>query len=167
MALPKRFSEVIFTLRTDDANTFKNHAITVQNSNIEVMPEYFSGSSYKESIGGKRISDVRGFRVKFNLSYGASNQADGFQNLFNDLITAFKDGTVNIDGTDETFTQLDVAVNGTRIKPDDSGSFTPFILEDLSYTQTYRNQIGRFVPSITLCSESIITSIPETLQGTL
>jgi len=167
MALPKRFTDVTFTLRTDDSNTFKNHAITVQNSSIEITPEYFSGSSYKESIGGKRISDVRGFRVKFNLSYGASSQANGFQEFFNDVIKAFRDGTVTISSTEETFTQLDIAVNGTRIKPDDSGAFTPFILEDLSYTQTYRDQIGRFVPSITLCSESIIPSIPETLEGVL
>jgi len=167
MALPKRFTEVTFTLRTDDAQKFNSHTLTVQNSNIEVTPEYFSGSAYKESIGGKRISDVRGFRVKFNLSYGASSQPNGFQEFFNDIIQAFRDGTVDVDSSTETFTQLDVAVNGTRIKPDDSGSFTPFVLEDLSYTQTYIDQIGRFIPSIEICSESIIPSIPETLQGVL
>lgn len=162
MALPKRLDTVVFKIHQQGAAAVE-YAVTTQNVNFEVTPEYFSGSSYKESIGGKRISDIRGFRVKISLSYGASNQADDYQNLFNDLLSIFRDGSVF--STGGTFD----STNGLKIRVGLSGTLlaSRFIIEDLSYTQTYRDQIGRFVPSITLCSESIITSIPDSLEGVL
>jgi len=81
MALPKRQTEVGFRFVGD--TTFSK-TVKLNNSNIEVTPEYFSGSAYKESVGGKRISDVRGFRVKINLSYNASSEANTFHELFNE-----------------------------------------------------------------------------------
>jgi hypothetical protein len=60
------------------------------------------------------------------------------------------------DGTSDAIT-----INAT------SSSFMSFIPEDMSYTQTYSNQIGRFVPSITLVSETLMPTIPEELQGVL
>jgi len=159
MALPKRQTTTDFIF--DGTRTF-SHQVVINNANIEVTPEYFSGSSYKESIGGKRISDVRGFRVKITLSYNASSEPNKFQELFNDLLSAFRDGSTSTGGA---FTQLLISF-GNEIRQDNDSSI-PFVLEDLSYTQTYRDQIGRFVPSITVCSENILTSIPETLQGVL
>lgn len=159
MALPKRQTEVGFRFVGD--TTFSK-TVKLSNSNIEVTPEYFSGSAYKESVGGKRISDVRGFRVKINLSYNASSEANTFQELFNELISAFRDGTTSQGGN---FTRL--TINFGSVLEDASSAEIPFVLEDLSYTQTYRDQIGRFVPSITVCSENILTSIPEDLQGVL
>jgi hypothetical protein len=159
MALPKRQTEVGFRFVGD--TTFSK-TVKLSNSNIEVAPEYFSGSAYKESVGGKRISDVRGFRVKINLSYNASSEANTFQDLFNELLSAFRDGTTSQGGN---FTRLTISFGGV-LEEDDSTDI-PFVLEDLSYTQTYRDQIGRFVPSITVCSENILTSIPEDLQGVL
>lgn len=149
MALPKQFTEATFRL---DKTVDITHTVKIQNSSIDITPEYFSGSSYKESIGGKRISDIRGFRVKINLSYNASSQPSEFRSLFNDLLSAFRDGT-DFDG-------LYISIEGTELS-------SKFILEDLTYTQSYNNQIGRFVPSITLCSESIVSSIPSNLQGVL
>lgn len=151
MALPKQITSVAFRFVG-----IIETSVNPQDVNIEVTPEYFSGSSYKESIGGKRISDIRGFRVKVSLNYQASNEGNTYQELFNDMLDAFRDGTV--DGT--AFTSLQIKVNGTNLGQN-------FILEDLSYTQTYRNQIGRFVPSVTLCSEGLISSIPDTLEGVL
>lgn len=151
MALPKKITSVEF-----DFVDIKQTSVNPQDINIEVTPEYFSGSSYKETIGAKRISDIRGFRVKVSLNHQASNQANTYQGLFNDMLEAFRDGEV--DGT--AFTSLQIEVNGTNLGQN-------FILEDLSYTQTYRNQIGRFVPSVTLCSEGVISSIPDTLEGVL
>jgi len=159
MALPRTQTTTEFIF--DGTSTF-SHEVKINNANIEITPEYFSGSAYKESIGGKRISDVRGFRVKINLSYNASSEPDTFQDLFNDLISAFKDGNTSTGGT---FSQLLIGFGGEI--QDDSNNGIPFVLEDLSYTQTYRNQIGRFVPSITICSENILTSIPEDLEGVL
>jgi len=151
MALPKQITSLVFNF-VDIGET----SVNPQDVNIEVTPEYFSGSSYKETIGAKRISDIRGFRVKVSLNYQASNEGNTYQELFNDMLEAFRDGTV--DGT--AFTSLQIKVNGTSLGQN-------FILEDLSYTQTYRNQIGRFVPSVTLCSEGLISSIPDTLEGVL
>jgi len=151
MALPKQITSLVFNF-VDIGET----SVNPQDVNIEVTPEYFSGSSYKETIGAKRISDIRGFRVKVSLNYQASNEGNTYQELFNDMLEAFRDGTVG--GT--AFSSLQIKVNGTSLGQD-------FILEDLSYTQTYRNQIGRFVPSVTLCSEGLISSIPDTLEGVL
>jgi len=159
MALPRTQSTVGFRF-VGDTNFSKT--VKINNANIEITPEYFSGSAYKESIGGKRISDVRGFRIKINLSYNASSEPDTFQDLFNELLSAFRDGTTSQGGN---FTRLTISFGGV-LEEDDSTDI-PFVLEDLSYTQTYRNQIGRFVPSITVCSENILTSIPEDLQGVL
>lgn len=151
MALPRQVTSVVFNFVG-----IKETSVKPQDVNIEVTPEYFSGSSYKETIGAKRISDIRGFRVKVTLNYQASNQADTYQSLFNDMLEAFRDGTVG--GT--SFTSLQVKVNGTSLGQN-------FILEDLSYTQTYRNQIGRFIPSVVVCSEGLISTIPDTLEGIL
>jgi len=162
MALPKRIDTIVFKIHQqgDDA---VEYAITTQDVNFEITPEYFSGSSYKESIGGKRISDIRGFRVKVTLSHNASNQPNTYQELFNDLLGIFDSGTLQSTGGDFDTT------NGLKLRVGLSGDLLPtkFILEDLSYTQTYRNQIGRFVPSITICSEDILTSIPDDLEGVL
>lgn len=151
MALPKQITSLVFNFVG-----IGETSVNPQDVNIEVTPEYFSGSSYKETIGAKRISDIRGFRVKVSLNYQASNEGNTYQELFNDMLEAFRDGTVG--GT--AFTSLQIKVNGTSLGQN-------FILEDLSYTQTYRNQIGRFVPSVTLCSEGLISSIPDTLEGVL
>ena len=151
MALPKQITSVAFRFVG-----IIETSVNPQDVNIEVTPEYFSGSSYKETISAKRISDIRGFRVKVSLNYQASNEGNTYQGLFNDMLDAFRDGSV--DGT--AFTSLQIKVNGTNLGQN-------FILEDLSYTQTYRNQIGRFVPSVTLCSEGLISSIPDTLEGVL
>lgn len=159
MALPKRQTQVGFRFVGD--TTFSK-TVKLSNSNIEVTPEYFSGSSYKESVGGKRISDVRGFRVKVTLSYNASAEPDTFRELFNELVSAFRDGTTTSGGN---FTRLTVSFGG--VLEEDDTTEIPFVLEDLSYRQTYRDQIGRFVPSVTLCSENILTSIPEDLEGVL
>lgn len=178
MALPRQLTDLLIQFRTDSGTTYKYYTVTVQNSAFEIVPEYFSGSSYKESIGGKRISDIRGFRIKINLSYEASQESidkrevvsgvgtdssSTFREMFNDIVQAFKDDTINIDGTDETFTGLDIGINSdTSID-----GFRKFIVEDMSYTQTYRNQIGRFTPSITLCSEDIVTEIGADFEGVL
>lgn len=151
MALPRQVTSVAFNFVG-----IKETAVKPQDVSIEITPEYFSGSSYKETVGAKRISDIRGFRVNVSLDYQASNQGDVYQGLFNDMLEAFRDGTVG--GT--SFTSLQIKVNGTSLGQD-------FVLEDLSYTQTYRNQIGRFAPSITLCSDGVIDEIPDTLEGIL
>jgi len=151
MALPRQVTDVTFNFVG-----IKETAVKPQDVSIEITPEYFSGSSYKETVGAKRISDIRGFRVNVSLDYQASNEGDVYQGLFNDMLEAFRDGTVG--GT--SFTSLQVKVNGTSLGQN-------FVLEDLSYTQTYRNQIGRFAPSITLCSNGVIDEIPDTLEGIL
>jgi len=166
MALPKQIQSVDFKIHREgfSVNDAVEHTITTQNVNFEITPEYFSGSSYKESIGGKRISDIRGFRLKVTLTHDASNQPNTYQLLFNDLLGIFKDGTILSTQQNDTFDE----VNGLKIRiGGDLIDGTKFILEDLSYTQTYRNQIGRFVPSLTLCSEDILTFIPNDLEGVL
>jgi hypothetical protein len=161
MALPKQIDTIGFKIHQQGASAVE-YTITAQDVNFEITPEYFSGSSYKESIGGKRISDIRGFRLKVTLSHNASNQPNTYQELFNDLLGIFNDGELkSTSGTFDATNGLKIRVGGDLIDG------TRFVLEDLSYTQTYRNQIGRFVPSLTLCSEDILEEINEDLEGVL
>lgn len=189
MSLAKQAINVglLFLADTDTNNNRVEYKITIQNQDIQVLPEFFSGGAYDESIGGKRISNLRGYRVRVNLSFDASLEktqktigSNGvyfdstFRGLFNEVLSAFStDQIIETLPSSQNFTALKVRVHtdtgyGNAIPTfNGSASFMSFVPEDLSYNQTYTNQIGRFRPSITLVSETLLPNIPEELQGVL
>jgi hypothetical protein len=189
MSLAKQAINIglLFLADTDTANNRVEYQITVQNKDIQIVPEYFSGGPYDESIGGKRISNLRGYRVRINLSFDGSlektqKDANGtgsysdstFREMFNEIMSCFSAGQIiETLPASQNFTNMHVRVHtdtgyGNAIPIyEGSGSFMPFVPEDLSYQQTYTNQIGRFRPSITLVSETLMPNIPEELQGVL
>ena len=192
MSLAKQAINVglLFLADTDTDNNRVEYKITVQNKDIEVVPEFFSGGAYDESIGGKRISNLRGYRVRVNLSFDGSlektEKTNGsgnpytdstFREMFNEIMSCFSVGqiieTLSGSPASQNFTNMHVRVHtdtgyGNAIPIyEGSGTSMPFIPEDMSYTQTYTNQIGRFRPSITLVSETLMPNIPEELQGVL
>jgi len=189
MSLPKQSINVglLILADTDTNNNRVEYRLTVQNQDIEIVPEFFGGGSFDESIGGKRISNLRGYRVRINLGYNASREvtekkvtntggysASTYRDMFNELMACFSEGAILTSLTSsQTFGSLKVRIDQADGNSDaitinaTSSSFMSFIPEDMSYTQTYSNQIGRFVPSITLVSETLMPTIPEELQGVL
>lgn len=190
MSLPKQSVNVGLLFLADDSDTTNNrveYRIVVQNQDIEVVPEFFSGGAFDESIGGKRISNLRGYRIRINLSYQASREATEkkvgnaggyasatFRELFNEIMSCFSTDEILESLPDtQSFGSLKIRIDQADGTSDaiplsaGSGSFMSFIPEDMSYTQTYSNQIGRFVPALTLISETLTPNIPEQLQGVL
>ena len=184
LAKQARNLNLIFAADGTSANRVE-YAITIQNKDIQILPEYFSGGAFDESIGGKRISNLRGYRVRINLSFdgsleqtsktvGSGSATDStFRDMFNEIVSCFSTGQITESISNQTFSNMWVRVDNNAgsqnaiTKSATDGTFMPFVPEDLSYSQTYTNQIGRFRPSITLVSETLMPSIPEELEGVL
>ena len=185
MSLAKQATKLNILLTADGtASNRVEYEVAVQNKDIEITPEFFSGGAFDESIGGKRISNLRGYRVRINLSYdgaietaqktvGAGSATDStYREMFNEMMSCFSAGTITESVPNTTFDKMFVRVGtdaGQNAIPVSASNTTwmAFIPEDISYTQTYSNQIGRFRPSITLVSEDLMPSIPEELEGVL
>lgn len=189
MSLSKQAINVgLLFLGDGDANNRVEYKVIVQNKDIQIVPEFFAGGAFDESIGGKRISNLRGYRVRLTLSYDASREftekkvtngpvsytSSTFRDMFNEIMSCFSTGEIlETLPSSQVFSKLCLRIDqedgSQNVIPisDTDDSFMAFIPEDMSYTQTYSNQIGRFVPSITLVSETLMPSIPEELQGVL
>lgn len=189
MPLARQESDIYIILLSDNDDPVGlsfdrlSFQITLQNKDISITPEFYGGSSYDETIGAKRLSNLRGFRIGIDLSYNLSKEevikrdydASGaaspttstFREMFNEIMSAFRNGT--FDGGTKNFVKMIVSVgqsNGSHqeIRGDDANPIG-FVPSEMGYRQTYTNQIGRFIPSITLESEDLITDIRTELEG--
>lgn len=185
MSLAKQATKLNILLTADGTSSNRvEYEMTVQNKDIEIVPEFFSGGAFDESIGGKRISNLRGYRVRINLSYngaiettqkiiGTASAVDStYREMFNEIMSCFSTGTITESVPNTSFDKMYVRVEtnaGSNAIPISASNtdWMAFITEDMSYTQTYTNQIGRFTPSITLVSETLMPSIPSELEGVL
>ena len=186
MALAKKAIDVGVLLRaqshSNNASNSIEYAVTIQNKSIEIVPEFWSGSAYDEAISAKRISNLRGYRVKLSLDYNASRELtqravgnasatdSTFREMFNDIIYCFTNSEMPTSAN--TFVGLNFRVrtaSGQNVITASNTSilFMNFVPEDMSYTQQYSNQIGRFIPRMTFVSETLMPSIPQELEGVL
>lgn len=188
MALAKKSIDVGILLRADThpANSVE-YTISLQNKQIEIVPEFWSGGPSDESIGGKKISNLRGYRIKVDISYdgsreyaskvvGTASATDStFRAMFNDILYCFTNNEVA--DTSDDFVGLNLRIrtdSGQTVITDSNFAGTPqdptflnFVPENMSYTQQYSNQIGRFFPRISLVSEFLLPSIPSELEGVI
>lgn len=179
MALPKQLINCV--VEFDSASgTNKAYQLLLQNTDIKAVYEYFSGGPYDEAISGRRISNVRGLRLSVDFAYNAAREdsllsrvantsgagtSASFNSFFNDFYTHF----VTNNGQ---FVRLyfNATLSGLGALP---GSYVPLtnyfemVPTELTYQQTYRNQIGRFVPSISMTGRDLMTYIPNTIKGVL
>lgn len=133
-----------------DENTGQRYTINIQDYDIDIDPEFYTGSAYDEALSGKLRQNLRGLRPSVTLQYDRSIEADKIRDLFDDIITAFV--TNNADSV--TF------------YPDASKDDNfEVVLDDGSYRTSYSNTIGTFTPSIRLVALNEITSIPSYLEG--
>jgi hypothetical protein len=192
MSLAGKTSQLRIAIRANNdvgANTNRiEYYVTIQNKAISIEPEFYGGGAFDETIGAKRISNLRGFRVSIDLSYNMSQEkvrkveftngtqtsdtTSTFRDMFNEIMSAFRDGL--FDQESRVFSALNLYVN----QQGDSwvaiqeysgswpaGSFVKFIPTQMTYEQTYTSQIGRFRPSITLVAETLLTEIGPELEG--
>lgn len=131
------------------ANTL--YEIDVQQYNVDIDPEFYTGSAYDKALSGKLRQNMRGLRPRASLSYDQSLQSGVWGDLLGDIITAFV--TNNVDSI--TF------------HPDNNAKSNSFevVVDESSYSSRYTNTVGLFVPSLTLIALNEITSIPTYLQG--
>ncbi len=186
MALAKKSIDIGVLLRSaSHANNAANsieYTLTLQNKDIQIEPEFWGGSAFDETIGAKRISNLRGYRVSVNLNFNASREYASrtlgnasatnstYREMFNDVLYCFKNGEMPTSGN--TFVGLNLRIrtdSGQNVitQSNTSSSFLNFVPEEMSYNQQYSNQIGRFVPRMTFVSEVLLPNIPEELEGVL
>lgn len=133
-----------------DENTGQRYTIEIQNYNINIDPEFYTGSFADKAMSGKYRQNLRGLRPKVELQYQKSIQSSRMRDLFNDVITAF------VTNNEDSITFYPDA--------DETDNFE-VVLEAGQYGNNYSNQIGRFVPSLTLVSLNEITAIPSYLEA--
>lgn len=191
MALAKKSIDIGVLLRSashgDNAANSIEYTLTIQNKDIQIEPEFWGGGAFDETIGAKRISNLRGYRVRVNLNFNASREYASrvvgnasatdstYREMFNDVLYCFTNDEMPT--STNTFVALNLRVrtdSGQNVVTDTNfdgtlqeGTFLNFIPEDMSYNQQYSNQIGRFVPRMTFVSEVLMPSIPEELEGVL
>ena len=186
MALAGKTSQLRIALRANnDVSGNLNrieYYVTIQNKAISIDPEFYGGSAFDETIGAKRISNLRGFRISVDLSYNMSQEkvrkveytnnsvtsdtTSTFRDMFNEIMSAFRDNL--FDEETRVFEVLNLYVNqegDSWWAIQENGSFVPFIPTQMTYEQTYTSQIGRFRPSITLMAQTLVTEIEDGLEG--
>lgn len=177
MALPKQLITCVLEF---DGTVNKAYEFILQDTDITVKYEYWTGGAYDESIGGKRISNLRALRLDVNFGYQAARQdavlsrvanttgagtASDWASFFNDFFQHF-----NVNNGEnvklhfgETLDNLGSLPNGGTVSVD----YFTMVPTDVTYQQTYSNQIGRFVPKLSLTSQTLLEYIPTKLKGVL
>ena len=157
----------------------KAYEFVLQDTDIITKYEYWTGGAYDESIGGKRISNLRALRLDVNFGYQAARQdavlsrnanttgtgtTSDWASMFNDFFQHF-----NVNNGEnaklyfgETLSNLGALPNGNV-----SQDYFTMIPTEVTYQQTYSNQIGRFVPRLSLTSQTLLEYIPTKLKGVL
>lgn len=142
------FESIHFT--NGDENTGQRYTIDIQDYDINIDPEFYTGNFADKALSGKYRQNLRGLRPSVSLSYDRSLQSSRMRNLFNDIIVAFV--TNNADSI--TF------------YPDASKADNfEVVLENGSHSTSYASTIGTFSPSMSLVSLNEITTIPNYLEG--
>lgn len=176
MALPRQLTTCVVHF---DGTTNKAFEVLLQDTDITIEYEFWTGGPYDEAISGKRLSNLRALRLNVDFSYQAAREdslkartadvsGDGtsntFATFFNDFYQHF---SVN-NGENaklyfgETLANLGDLPNGTATQ-----DFFNVVPTELTYQQTYTNQIGRFVPRISVTGQDLLEYIPTKLIGVL
>lgn len=174
MALPKQLDKCVIEFGT---GTNVAYEFVLQDSDISIQAEYFGGGAFDEAIGGKRISNLRAFRVNVDMSYqaaredgvlkrtsntGGAGSSSNYASMFNETITHF---VTNQKESARLYFGKSLSQLGAL--PNASANYVTVVPTDMTYQQVYSSQVGRFVPRLSFTSQDLITSIPEHLKGVL
>ncbi len=109
-------------------------------------PQYEEYTDSVTSIGGRRYIDPAGTRKRIEINYDGNIDASVWADLINDILTHI------IDNGNQFF---DFYFDATKTTANDLVEVQP---EDIGYLVEYTNQIGQFVPSLTLIERDRTTS---------
>lgn len=161
------------------------YEVVVQDTDISVDAEYFKGGSLLETVGATKISNIRGYRVVIDLSYNSAREyvrravgtgnfsTSTYRTMFNEVVACFGPDGKLLSLPSVDFKSMHVRIIDSTgafaviTESDSSSSFLEFVPDGIRYEQRYSNQIGRFVPSLSLISKRLLPSIPSELEGVL
>lgn len=133
-----------------DENTGQRYTIDIEQYNIDIDPEFYTGNFADKALSGKYRQNLRGLRPSVTLNYSQGLQAGRMRDLFNDIITAF----------------VTNQVDSITFYPDASKTDNfEVVLEGGQYSTNYQQTVGTFRPSLELVSLNEITTIPSYLEA--
>ena len=102
MALPKQLVSCVFDFERPGQTEYA-WQITLQNTEINITSEFYAGNAYDEALSGKRLPNIRGYRLEMNINFDASREyslnrqrdvtgagsASDMRSLYNDMIEHF------------------------------------------------------------------------------
>lgn len=109
----------------------------------EQLDMVYYGSPYDEAVSGKYRSNARGYRLSYSISYSKCVQPSQFRSALNNIVQDMQDGLAFVLIGETTAGMI-------KVVPD----------ADLLHRVQYANQIGRYVPKITLTSFEIFDGYP-------
>lgn len=141
--MDKRITQVKFEAEDSAWNT----TIKISDMDVSVSPEFWADTPYDKAISGVLRHNLRGFRLRIQLDFDGSNEASTFRTLKNNIIGSVSD--------DFTYFYPD-ADNADKIE---------VVFDQFAYDSIYNKTVGRFVPSFTMTSYDILSTIPLYLQS--
>jgi hypothetical protein len=157
MALPQQIKKVKFDFYS--TATLSSGTLTLNDYDITVEHENPLGNpTFSKSLNGFLVPYGVKARVKFDLKFGRMVGTDvaTFTTFFNNLITYH-----NSTSTSLRFYYKWEDNNGAT-----SADYYNVVLQSpIEMVQRYTSQVGKFVPSVTLVGQELITSVPSGLQG--
>ena len=121
--------------------------ISLQTFDRQLGMVYY-GSSYDEAVSGKYRSNVRGYRLSFGISYSKCVQPAQFRSALNNIVQDMSSGLAFVE-IGETVSEM------VKVVPD----------ADLRHRVQYANQVGRYVPKITLQSLGVLTAEQQSVES--
>lgn len=141
--MDKRITQVKF----EAEDTAWDTTIRISDMNVSVAPEFWADTPFDKAISGALRHNLRGFRVHIQLNFDGSNEASTFRTLKNNIVGS--------SGDDFTYFYPD-AGNADKLE---------VVFEQFAYDSIYNKTVGRFVPSFTMTSYNILSSIPSYLES--
>jgi len=144
MALSKKISQFRLTVNSTD------YDFDLQNQEIGFSEEYFSGEQSKLALSGKKITRFAGYRMKADINFQSNLEPTSYRNFFDDMYTHF----------------VTNGNNSMVFRPEASVATTiDVVLTGASYRAVYNNQIGQFIPSLSIESEDRLSIIPSGFEA--
>lgn len=109
----------------------------------EQLDMVYYNSPYDEAVSGKYRSNARGYKLTYGISYSKCVQPAQFLSVLNNIVQDINDGLAFVLIGETTAGMI-------KVVPD----------SDLLHRVQFANQIGRYVPKITLTSFEIFDGYP-------
>lgn len=160
MALPQQIRKVRYDFYSSGgASSVVFGELTLNDYDIRIEHENPLGNpTYSKSLNGYLVPYGVKARVKFDLKFNRMVGTDitTFTTFFNNLITYHNSTSIAL----RFYYRWDSSDASA------SADFYNVVLDSpIEMVQRYTSQVGKFVPSVTLVGQELLTSVPAALQG--